>query len=205
MLAREQAAPSLVRWNAAISIRIGAVLFVAALTGLAGRFAMPLPFTPVPVTLQSVVVLAGAAVLGPWLGALSQVSFLAAGLVGFPVFAESAVLPPGPLRFLGPTAGYLFSFPLAALVTGMLLARSVERGTLRLFLAMTAGLAVIYLVGASWLAAFLLATSGGNTSSLVAAALTRGLYPFVALDLVKLLVAARLLAGVGARRARFVG
>ena len=196
MLAREQAAPGASWLNTATAVRLGAALFVAALTAAAGRFSIPLPFTPVPITLQPVIVLAGAVLLGPRLGVLSQMSFLAAGLLGLPVFAESTLLPPGPLRLLGPTGGYLLSYPLAALVTGAFVSRTTAIGAVRTLMAMSAGLAVIYLIGTSWLAGFLIMASSDAAGDAVAMALTRGLYPFVALDLVKIVVAARLLPRV---------
>ncbi len=87
----------------ATGIRAGAVLFVAALTAAAAQVSLPLPFTPVPLTLQPMIVLLGAAALGARLGTLSQVMYLAAGLAGMPVFAASPLLPQGALRLFGPT------------------------------------------------------------------------------------------------------
>ena len=88
--------------------------------GLAAQISVPLPFTPVPFTLQPMVVLLGGAALGARLGMASQVLHLALGIAGFPVFAASAVLPQGALRLLGPTGGYLMSYPFAAFVAGAL-------------------------------------------------------------------------------------
>ena len=105
-------------------IRVAAVLFVSALTATAAQISIPLPFTPVPFTLQPMVVLLGGAALGSRLGMASQVLYLAAGIAGLPVFAASAVLPQGFLRLLGPTGGYLISYPFAAFLTG----RLAERG-----------------------------------------------------------------------------
>src|SRR4026209_1346371 len=84
-------------------VRLVATLVVTGLTVLAAQVSIPLPFTPVPFTLQPMVVLLGGAALGPRLGMLSQVLYIALGIAGFPVFAASAVLPQGPLRLLGPT------------------------------------------------------------------------------------------------------
>ena len=91
------------------AIRAAAVLFVAVLTAVAAQVSVPLPFTPVPFTLQPMVVLLGGAALGSRLGMASQVIYLLAGIAGLPVFAASAVLPQGFLRLLGPTGGYLMS------------------------------------------------------------------------------------------------
>src|SRR5688572_31427558 len=106
-----------------VPIKIAAVLFVTVLTAAAAQVSVPLPFTPVPLTLQPMVVLLGGAALGPRLGLSSQVLYLLAGIAGLPVFAASATLPPGPLRLIGPTGGYLMSYPLAAFLTGWLAQR----------------------------------------------------------------------------------
>jgi biotin transport system substrate-specific component len=167
------------------------VLFVAALTAAAGRFSLTLPFTPVPVTLQVVVVLTSAVVLGPRLALLAQLSFLGAGLSGLPVFAESAVLPPGPLRFLGPTSGYLLGCPVAVLVTGVLASTADRLTALRAFAAMAAGLAVVYAAGTLWLAGLAIVVSSAGVLEALQRAAAVGVYPFIALDLVKLVVASR--------------
>src|SRR6201988_4398795 len=109
------------------ALKVAAVLFVTALTALAAQVSVPLPFTPVPFTLQPMVVLLGGAALGARLGLASQVLYLALGIAGFPVFAVSAVLPQGVFRLLGPTGGYLMSYPFAAFVAGALAQRGFDR------------------------------------------------------------------------------
>ena len=104
--------------GSARAIRWAAVLFVTVLTAAAAQVSVPLPFTPVPLTLQPMVVLLGGAALGSRLGFSSQVLYLLAGLAGLPVFAASPVLPQGALRLLGPTGGFLLAYPLAAFVAG---------------------------------------------------------------------------------------
>src|SRR5918999_2412648 len=96
------------------AIRAASVVFIAALTAAAAQISIPLPFTDVPFTFQPMVVLVGGQALGPRLAVASQVLYLAAGISGGPVFAPSATLPPGIGRLLGPTGGYLMSYPLAA-------------------------------------------------------------------------------------------
>ena len=108
-------------------IRIASLLFVTVLTVVAAQVSVPLPFTAVPLTLQPMVVLLGGLALGSRLGSASQILYLAAGIAGLPVFAASAVLPPGPLRLLGPTGGYLMAYPLAAFVTVYLAERGFDR------------------------------------------------------------------------------
>jgi biotin transport system substrate-specific component len=171
------------------AIRAASVVFMAALTAAAAQVSIPLWFTPVPLTLQPMVVLLGAAALGPQLGALSQVLYLAAGLSGMPVFAFSTVLPQGAARLLGPTGGYLMAYPLAAFVAGWLATRGFDRRYVTSVAAMLAGLAVVYTGGALWLAALM--PSAGLTG-----ALQVGVYPFVLADIVKLCVAAAVLPAV---------
>src|SRR5256885_10871146 len=100
--------------------RAGAVAFVTVLTAIAAQISIPLPFTPVPFTFQPMIVLLGGAALGARLGLTSQILYLALGIAGLPVFAASPTLPLGAARLLGPTGGYLMSYPLAAFVAGYL-------------------------------------------------------------------------------------
>src|SRR5690348_372001 len=81
--------------------RAVAVLFFTVLTAAAAQISVPLPFTQVPFTFQPTVVLLSGLVLGPRLGAMSQLLYLAAGIAGLPVFAVSPTLPLGALRLLG--------------------------------------------------------------------------------------------------------
>lgn len=170
----------------------GAVLFVTVLTIIAAQVSVPLPFTPVPFTLQPMVVLVGAAALGARLGAGSQFLYLAIGALGLPVFAASPALPQGVARLIGPTGGYLMAYPLAAFVAGSLAERGFDRRYLTAVLAMFAGLAVIFAGGVSWLALY-----AGPAGSL-AGAMAAGFYPFIAADLFKILVAAAVMPGLWA-------
>ena len=118
---------------------------------MAAQVSIPLPFTPVPFTLQPMIVLVGGAALGSRLGISSQLLYLALGLAGLPVFAASPVLPQGLARLLGPTGGYLMSYPLAAFVAGYLAEQGFDRRYLTSVVAMGAGLA-IPARGVAWLA-----------------------------------------------------
>jgi biotin transport system substrate-specific component len=174
------------------AISLASVLFVAALTAAAAQVSVPLPFTSVPLTFQPMIVLLGGLALGSKLGLASQIVYLAAGIAGLPVFAASATLPPGPLRLLGPTGGYLMAYPVAAFVVGYLAERGLSRRYVTSVLAMLAGLAIIYVCGATWLAFF--ARVGPQSAAIgVQAALMSGVAPFVLADLVKLLAAAGIL------------
>jgi biotin transport system substrate-specific component len=168
------------------AIRAASVLFIAALTAAAAQISIPLPFTDVPFTFQPMVVLIGGLALGPRLGVASQVLYLAAGIAGLPVFAASPVLPQGAARLLGPTGGYLMAYPLAAFVTGYLGARGFDRRYLTSFVAMVAGLAIVFVGGVAWLSLLV-----G-----VQAALVTGFYPFVVKDTIKLALAAAFMPSV---------
>src|SRR3990170_3876620 len=148
------------------AIRVASVLLLAAMTAAAAQVSIPLPFTPVPFTLQPMVVLLGGAVLGSRLGMASQILYLLAGLSGLPVFAASPVLPQGPLRLLGPTGGYLLSYPFAAFLTGYLAERGFDRRYSTSVLAMAAGLVVIFAFGVPWLAMFARPTGLGFEAAL---------------------------------------
>ena len=142
-----------------------------------------LPLGPVPFTLQTFAVLLAGMVLGPRLGALSVVAYLALGLVA-PVYAGGAS---GVGTLLGPTGGYLVAFIPAVVVTGVVAAGEVP-STRRLILAGLLGLLPIYAVGATWLA-FQLDLSA-------AAAVSAGILPFVVMDAVKALLAAGVARGL---------
>lgn len=181
--------------GSARSIRVASILFVSVLTAAAAQLSVPLPFTPVPLTLQPMIVLLGGAALGSRLGMVSQLLYLGAGLAGLPVFAASPELPQGALRLLGPTGGFLMSYPLAAFVAGRLAERGFDRRYLWSVVAMATGLAVIFAGGITWLTLQLTPVAGDRALRL---ALGAGFYPFVAIDIVKVLIAAAILPGAWA-------
>jgi len=177
--------------ESARGIRVASLLFVTTLTAASAQFSLTLPFTQVPLTLQPMIVLLGGLALGSRLGSASQILYLAAGIAGLPVFAASAVLPPGALRLLGPTGGYLIAYPLAAFVTGLLAERGFDRRYLTSVVAMMAGLIVVYAAGVTWLALFARPLDSGVSPGM-SGAFVSGVYPFVVPDLVKLFAAAGL-------------
>ena len=182
------------------AVRVASVLFITVLTAAAAQISFPLPYTQVPFTFQPMVVLIGGLVLGSRLGFASQALYLAAGIAGLPVFAASLTLPPGFLRLLGPTGGYLMAYPIAAFVVGALAERGFAKRYFPSVVAMLMGLAIIYAAGTVWLAYFArLAT--GSVAVGIAAALTSGVYPFVLADLLKLAAAAGITPGLW----RFLG
>ncbi|HET9797968.1 MAG TPA: biotin transporter BioY [Gemmatimonadaceae bacterium] len=155
---------------------LGIVVAVAALA-IASQFALPLPGTPVPLTLQPLVVVLAGLLIGPLDAAAAMVIYLLAGAAGAPVFAP--VGPPGLARLLSPTGGYLLAYPLAAAVAGWLGARRTSFATRAM--ASVAGIAVLYAGG---LAQLTLLTGNVGTAALL------GVAPFAAADLVKALIAA---------------
>ena len=177
------------------AIRVASLLFITVLTAAAAQISFPLPFTQVPFTFQPMVVLIGGLVLGSRLGFISQVLYLTAGVVGLPVFAASLTLPPGALRLLGPTGGYLMAYPIAAFVVGYLAERGWARRYVTSVAAMVVGLALIYAAGTVWLAYFARLASGSAAIGMTAA-LTSGVYPFVFADLAKLFAAAGITPGL---------
>jgi biotin transport system substrate-specific component len=174
------------RADLSAAFRVVVVLFATVLTIAAAQVSIPLPFTPVPFTLQPMVVLLAGAALGPRLGMTSQVLYLALGLAGLPVFAASPALPQGFARLLGPTGGYLMAYPLAAFVAGSLAERGFDRRYLTSVLAMSAGLSIVFAAGVAWLAF-------GTPHAGFSAAVATGLVPFLPADIVKVLLAATVL------------
>ncbi len=175
--------PGRVGWTKNILL-VGAF---ASLMPLLAGIAIPLPFTPVPITGQTFGVLLAGALLGPRRGALAMLVYLAEGLAGLPVFAggTNAWSPSllGVPVIIGPSAGYLLSFPVAAFAVGVLAERGWDRRFWRAVAMMLVGQAVIYLVGLPWLGAYV----GMDR------ALPLGLLPFFPGDVLKVLLASALL------------
>jgi biotin transport system substrate-specific component len=163
------------------------VALLAALTAAAAQITIPLP--PVPFTLQVLMVVLSGLLLGPRLGALAQGVYLLLGAAGLPVFAG---FKGGLGHLVGPTGGYLVSYPLAAALAGLAAVSVARSNRLRAVLAGTASgllaLVAIYALGASWLA-----VQAGLTPP---AALAAGVLPFVPLDVLKVVLAAMLATAV---------
>jgi biotin transport system substrate-specific component len=165
--------------------RLTDVLLVAGGAGLiaaSAQLAIPLPFTPVPITGQTFAVLLAGATLGTARGGSAAMLYVLLGILGAPVYADGdhgwAVL-------TGASGGYLVSYPIVAALTGFLAERNWDRKFSSAVGAMLTGNVVIYLFGLPWLAV-VLGTSLERTLEL-------GLYPFVPGDMLKLYLAAALL------------
>ena len=154
---------------------VGVLAFALAI-GFGAQVAVYLPFTPVPITLQTLFVVLAGAVLGPRLGALASGTYVLVGAVGAPVFANGG----GGLPWLfGPTGGYLLAAPLAAVVAGSVGGRGA--GALRTLLGLALGVLAMYAGGVVQLQAL--------TGQPLSAVLALGVYPFVAGDALKVVAA----------------
>lgn len=151
----------------------------AAFVGLAAQVAVPLPFTPVPLTLQTFAVLLTAAALGSLRGMLAMLVYAIAGIAGVPWFAE------GSSGFSAPSFGYILGFIAAALVVGRIAEGGATRTPLRTAGLMVVGNLVIYAIGVTWLK-FAIDVDW-------ATAIALGLTPFLIGDAIKIAVAAGLL------------
>ena len=149
------------------------------LIAILARVAIPLPFSPVPFSGQTLAVLLLGALLGSRLGAMSAALYLFQGAIGLPVFVYGA----GPAYLFGPTGGYIFGFVAAAYITGWLAERGWDRKVHTTAAAMVAGSAAIYIAGLAQLSLY---TGASN-------ALAAGFYPFIITDLLKVALAAVML------------
>jgi biotin transport system substrate-specific component len=163
-------------WAKQAAIVITASLFVA----LCARVTVPLPFTPVPLTLQNFGVLAVGLLLGSRRGFAALTLYLAEGAFGLPVFSMGA----GIAYLLGPTGGFLIAYPLVAFIAGYIYEHSSRRFVWAAFSAMVAEV-VLFAGGLSWLAVL--------THS-VSLAIRFGLYWFVFAEVIKILMAAAVAA-----------
>ena len=157
---------------------LGVAVFIV-LTFLGAYLRVYLPFTPIPVTLQTFFVLLSGAILGKKLGAISQAGYIVLGSLGLPIFAGATG---GILYLLGPTGGYLIGFIAASYITGRMISVKKELSFKWIILAMLTGLSVIYLLGVSWLSFV--------TKIDFSEAFVLGVLPFIPGAVLKLLAAA---------------
>ena len=162
-------------WN--VAIVVSASLFVA----LCARISLPLPFTPIPLTLQNFAVLLVGLALGPRRGFAALALYLAEGAAGLPVFNPMGL--GGIAQLLGPTGGFLMAYPLVAAVAGCIGGLRGRRFGFALAGAAVAE-ALLFLCGVSW---FMLVTHLGATRAVQFA-----LYPFLFAEVIKTMAAAAL-------------
>jgi biotin transport system substrate-specific component len=164
----------------------GIILAGSALVAVCARVAVPLYFTPVPLSLAPFAVLLLGLLLRPRLAAATLGAYLVEGALGLPVFAPTPLAPGGLAHLLGPTGGYLLSYPLAAGLIAFLVRRS-NRGFVPAALTAAAGSLVILFCGALWLT--------GITHSSAQSVFTLAVLPFLPGDALKVVAAAALSAG----------
>lgn len=173
-------------WDAA-RVVAGSILMA-----LCAQITIPLPWTPVPLTGQTFGVMVVAVLLGSKRGALAMLLYLAEGAAGLPVFATVGA--PGLARFIGPTAGFLLSYPISACVTGWLVERyaaSAKSRAIRqtaLWTALAAGQVVVFALGWAW---FMAAMNAAPVAAFYAAVL-----PFLLGDLIKMALVVAAVEGV---------
>jgi biotin transport system substrate-specific component len=158
---------------------VALVIAAAVLTGIAAQISIPLPFTPVPISLQTFTVLLAGAALGPIRGGLSMLLYLGAGVAGAPWFSEQR----SGWEFA--SFGYIVGFVVAAVVVGALARRGTDRTVLGAVWLMVLGNLLIYAIGVAWLANWL----GVDLPT----ALEFGAWPFLIGDALKIALAAGLL------------
>ncbi len=120
------------------------------------------PFTPVPMTLQSLAVLLIGAAYGWRLGAATVLLYLGQGLMGMPVFATTPPAIANYLYFLGPTGGFLFGFVASAAIVGFAVEKGAARSPVLLAGAMLLAQCVLYVMGSAWLAYFAQLSTGAT-------------------------------------------
>ena len=163
---------------------VGVVAFAVA-TVFGAQIAVPVPFTPVPITLQTLLVILAGVVLGPRAGAASMALYVGAGALGAPVFSNGGA---GLPWLLGPTGGYLLAYPASAFLAGWIAGR--RGSTLRTLAGLTAGVLVQYAGGLAQLVAL--------TGEPLGVVLAMGAVPFLFGDAVKIVTAAWLARGMRA-------
>jgi len=164
---------------------LGVAGFVVALAA-ASQLAIPIPGTPVPLTLQPMIVVLAGLVLGPARGAAAMLLYLAIGAVGVPVFAPMGA--PGIARLFGPTGGYLLAYPAAAWIAAVVAQRIPSLGGR--WLAAALGIVTLYVGGIAQLT--ILTGSASRAWAL-------GITPFAALDVIKACIAAAIASSRSAR------
>jgi biotin transport system substrate-specific component len=163
-----------------VAIVIGGSLFVA----LCARVTLPLPFTPVPLTLQNFGVLLVGLALGSRRGFAALVLYLAEGLMGMPVFSPAG--PGGIVQLLGPTGGFLLAYPFVAGIAGWIFESTAAKTFATAATACLAAETYLFVAGLSWLAIL--------THSF-AQAIRFGLYWFAFAEVIKIMSAAALASG----------
>ena len=164
----------------------GIVVLGSAFVAVCAHIALPLYFTPVPLTLQPFAILFLGLLLSPRLAAATLVAYLGEGAVGLPVFSPGPVGLSGLAHLLGPTGGYLLAYPFAAMLISFLFRRG-RRSFPSAVVSAAAGNLVVLCIGALWLAVL--------THASLQLVLTQAIIPFLPGDALKVVAAAALTTG----------
>ena len=169
-------------WQRTRTSALVQITSLTALTVLSAQIVIPLPFTPIPLTMQTFAILFGAAVIGPVRSLIAQFAYLLLAAVGFPVLAGNKA---GIEAIFGATAGYLFAFLVASFVVGLLAKKITTKRFQGVLVGYLVGSLIIYAMGATWLAFY--------TGKGFYFALLNGVVPFLIGDAIKAALAASLL------------
>lgn len=166
---------------------IALAIIGAALLAISAKIRVPLPFTPVPMTLQTIAIMGLGAAYGMRLGLATVLLYLAIGALGMDVFTSSTADKNGLAYMMGGTGGYLVGFIIAMGVIGYFAERGWDRSIVKLFGLMLFADAIIFGLGLLWL---------GNLVGWDKPVLEWGLYPFIVGDLIKIALASALIPAI---------
>ena len=175
---------STMNWSRAVLLAV----LGSAIVALAAQVSIPM--MPVPMTLQTLAVLAVGAAYGARLGAATLLLYAVEGAIGLPVFANfqaGLFLPTGEILATG---GFIIGFIMAAGLVGYLVEKGWGASIWKLCAAMLAGAVVLYIPGLVWLASWLAVMKGMDANAAMTVALTSGMLPFIPGDIIKALLAA---------------
>ena len=191
----EQTRLDVFRWRYELSLpmKLALAFGMAALTGLLAQVRIPLPWTPVPITGQTLAVLLAGVALGKWWGGISMGIYAGLGIAGIPWFQG---MNGGFAYMAGPTGGYITGFILAALFLGYFTDKYIKsrRFISMLGLMLCASLIIIYVPGLIQLGLWLSLVKGQSVS--LGGLLTMGATPFIAGDITKAIAAALIARGI---------
>lgn len=166
------------------SANIFVIFLGSLLISILAQISILLPFSPVPITGQTIGVVLIGGILGSKRGALSVLSYLGQGALGFPVFAQ---MKSGAHVLIGPTAGYLWGFVIAAFIIGLLAEKGLTLKPISSFLSCFIATTIILILGTIYLAVFKMTFNE---------AMAMGFYPFLVGDVIKSYICAILLLSI---------
>jgi biotin transport system substrate-specific component len=159
----------------------------AALTAIGALIRIPIPISPVPITLQDLFTVLSGILLGPFLGSLSQLLYVILGLFGLPVFASGNV---GISAILSPSFGYLIGFIISPIIIGIIISSKNNPSFLRILLATAVGLLAIYMIGIPYM--FIILHNVQHINITLIKALQIGFFIFLPGDIIKCVAATAL-------------